>query len=320
MSRALETGSQPARGAGARRRWGLGQHLLDRWILPYTLLLPALLLVLAFQLYPTLMAGWYSFHRTTLAKLSQPVFNGLENYRLLLSGPFPNLINPIAVVTLIWVVGSVLLQVGVGLGLAILLQQPWVKGRDFFRSVFLFPWVIAGIIVGYSWRFIFDPTAGLADALFMRLGLAPIPWLNSPWLAMPTLLIANTWRAAGYSLVLETGGLQSVSEEIYDAAAIDGASGLKLVRHIIIPVVKPFMLVDMIMATVTALNAFDFVLTMTRGGPIFRTEIVGLFNYHQAFVYGKLGYGAAISVLIFLVSIVITMVYVFLFRADEEAF
>jgi ABC-type sugar transport system permease subunit len=288
--------------------------------LPYLLLLPALLLVIGLQLYPTLMATWYSFHRVLLAKLNQPKFIGLDNYWQLLTGPFPNLIDPIALVTIYWVIGAVALQVGIGLGLAILLQQPWVKGRDLFRGIFLFPWVVAGIIVGYSWRFIFDPNAGLANAVLRSIGLSPVSWLNLPLLAMPALLIASTWRAAGYSLVLEMGGLQSVSGEIYDAAAIDGASGLSLVRHIIIPAIKPFLLVDMIVATVSALNAFDFVLTMTRGGPVYRTEIVGLFNYHQAFIYGKIGYGAAISVLIYMISIMLTIGYLVLFRQEEEAF
>lgn len=313
------------RGQRERNQLSAGQRggpvaWFQRVSIPYLLLLPALLLVLLFQLYPTLSAGWYSLHNVLLAKLSQPRFVGLQNFRELLSGPFPNLINPIALVTINWVIGAVILQVGTGLGLAILLQQPWLKGRDFFRGLFLFPWVIAGIIVGYSWRFIFDPNAGLANALLREIGLPPVSWLNTSLLAMPCLLIASTWRAAGYSLVLEMGGLQSVPEEIYDAAALDGASGLSLVRYIIIPVIRPFLLVDLIVATVAALNAFDFILTMTRGGPVYRTEVVGLFNYHQAFIYGKIGYGAAISVVIFIVSILLTLGYLFVFRRDEEAF
>lgn len=313
------------RGQRERNQLSVGQRggpvaWFQRVSIPYLLLLPALLLVLLFQLYPTLSAGWYSLHNVLLAKLSQPRFVGLQNFRELLSGPFPNLINPIALVTINWVIGAVILQVGTGLGLAILLQQPWLKGRDFFRGLFLFPWVIAGIIVGYSWRFIFDPNAGLANALLREIGLPPVSWLNTSLLAMPCLLIASTWRAAGYSLVLEMGGLQSVPEEIYDAAALDGASGLSLVRYIVIPVIRPFLLVDLIVATVAALNAFDFILTMTRGGPVYRTEVVGLFNYHQAFIYGKIGYGAAISVVIFIVSILLTLGYLFVFRRDEEAF
>jgi ABC-type sugar transport system permease subunit len=304
----------PSASKPKRRLW------FERVGTPYLLLLPALLLVLFFQLYPTFMAGWYSFQNVVLAKLSQPKYVGLSNFVQLFTGPFPNLINPIALVTVYWVIGAVILQVGTGLGLALLLQQPWLKGRDFFRGLFLFPWVIAGIIVGYSWRFIFEPNAGLANAALRSIGLSPVSWLNLPLLAMPALLIASTWRAAGYSLVLEMGGLQSVPEEVYDAAAIDGASGLSLLWYIIVPVIKPFLLVDMIVATVGALGAFDFVLTMTRGGPVFRTEIVGLFSYHQAFIYGKIGYGAAISVIVYLVSIVLTICYLFLFRGDEEAF
>jgi fatty acid/phospholipid synthesis protein PlsX len=106
---------------------------------------------------------WYAFHDVHLARLHQTPFVGLRNFTSIFTGPFPNLLNPVVTVTGIWVIGAVIFQVGVGLGLALLLQQRWVKGRDLFRSLYLFPWVISGIVVGYSWRFVFDPTVGLLN-------------------------------------------------------------------------------------------------------------------------------------------------------------
>lgn len=281
--------------------------------------MPAVLLVAGLQIYPTLVGVWYAFHDVHLARLSQTPFVGLRNFVSIFTGPFPNLLNPVAAVTAIWVVGAIILQVGMGLGLALLLQQRWVKGRDVFRSLYLFPWIISGIVVGYSWRFIFDPTVGLLNTLLMTLGLAPRPWLVTGPLAMGALLIAATWRSAGYSLVLQMGGLQSIPEDVYEAAAIDGVSGVGLLTRIILPLIKPFILVNLITTTVEALNTFDIVLAMTRGGPLFRTEIVSLYMYHQGFQWGFLGKAAAVSVIVYLASTLIILGYV-RFLLTEEAF
>ncbi len=280
---------------------------------------PAAGLVAALQVYPTLAGIWYAFHDIHLARLHQMPFVGLGNFVRVLTGPFPNLVDPVAAVTAVWVVGAVVLQVGVGLGLALLLQQQWVKGRDFFRSLYLFPWVISGIVVGYSWRFIFDPTVGLLNTLLPALGLEPRPWLISAPLAMTALLVAVTWRSAGYSLVLQMGGLQSIPSEVYEAARMDGAVGLRLLRHVVLPLVKPFILVNLVTTTVEALNTFDLVLALTRGGPLYRTEIVSLYMYHQAFQWGFLGNAAAVSVVVYAVGTLLILGYVRLLH-EREAF
>ena len=271
------------------------------------------------QVYPTLAGIWYAFHDVHLARLHQTPFAGFRNFGHVLAGPFPNLLRPVAVVTTVWVVGSVVLQVGIGLGLALLLQQRWVRGRQLFRSVYLFPWVIAGIVVGYSWRFIFDPTVGLLNALLGTMVFAPRPWLVSGPLAMGALLIAATWRNAGYSLVLQMGGLQSIPEEVYEAARIDGATGWRLLGHVVLPLIKPFLLINLITTTVEALNTFDLVLALTRGGPLYRTETVALYMYHQAFQWGFLGDAAAVSVVVYAVGALLTFGYVRLLH-EREAF
>jgi ABC-type sugar transport system permease subunit len=304
----------PFAGAARRRTRPLGLKAL-----PFLLILPAVTLVAALQIYPTLVGIWYAFHDVNLARLRLTPFVGLKNFTSIFAGPFPNLLNPVVAVTTVWVLGSVLLQVGVGLGLALLLQQRWVKGRDLLRSLYLCPWVISGIVVGYSWRFIFDPTVGLLNALLISIDMAPRPWLATGPLAMGALLIAATWRSAGYSLVLQMGGLQSIPEDVYEAAAIDGVSGVGLLTRIILPLIKPFILVNLITTTVEALNAFDIVLALTRGGPLFRTEIVSLYMYHQGFQWGFLGKAAAVSVIVYLVSAIMILGYVRLLH-EEEAF
>ncbi|MBI2467464.1 MAG: sugar ABC transporter permease, partial [Candidatus Rokubacteria bacterium] len=183
---------------------------------------------------------------------------------------------------------------------------------------YLFPWVISGIVVGYSWRFVFDPTVGLLNTLLGAAGLSPRPWLVSAPLAMAALLVAATWRSAGYSLVLQMGGLQSIPEEVYEAARIDGATGRRLLRHVVLPLIKPFILINLITTTVDALNTFDLVLALTRGGPLYRTEIVSLYMYHQGFQWGFLGDAAAVSVVVYAVGILFTLGYVRLLH-DRDA-
>src|SRR5262249_40413545 len=198
-----------------------------------------------------------------------------------------------------------------------LLQQRWVRGRQLFRSLYLFPWVIAGIVVGYSWRFIFDPTVGLLNALLGTMGFAPRPWLVSGPLAMSALVIAATWRSAGYSVVLQMGGLQSISDEVYEAARIDGATGWRVLGYVVLPLIKPFLLINLITTTVEALNTFDLVLALTRGGPLYRTEIVGLYMYHQGFQWGFLGNAAAVSVIVYVVATLLILGYVRLLHERE---
>ncbi len=284
---------------------------------PFLLILPALLLVVGLQVYPTLAGIWYAFHDIHLARFHQTPYIGLRNFVDVFSGPFPNLLNPVLPVTAVWVVGSVILQITVGLGLAILLQQRWLRGREFFRSLYLFPWVISGIVVGYSWRFIFDPTVGLLNTFLTNFGFAPRPWLVTGPMAMGALLITSVWRSAGFSLVLQMGGLQSISDEVYEAAAIDGASGISLLTRIVLPLIRPFVLVNLIVATVETLNTFDVVLALTRGGPLFRTEIIPIYMYHQGFQWGFLGKAAAVSVLVYILSVIIILAYVRVLHEEE---
>ena len=136
---------------------------------------------------------------------------------------------------------------------------------------------------------------------------------------MGALLIAATWRNAGYSLVLQMGGLQSIPDEVYEAARIDGATGWRLLGHVVLPLIKPFLLINLITTTVEALNTFDLVLALTRGGPLYRTETVALYMYHQAFQWGFLGDAAAVSVVVYAVGALLTFGYVRLLH-EREAF
>ena len=292
---------------------------LRRGVLPYALLLPVLSAVVIFQVYPFLLGIWYAFQNIQLATLREFTFTGLRNFQIVISSTSPNFWTQVVANSLVFAAGSLLGQMGIGLALAIILQQKWIRGRDAFRAVYLIPWIIAGVIVGYTWRFMYDPRAGMLNTLLWSLGVSPVSWLSIPQLTMPALVVANIWRGVGFSLVMQTAGLQSIPDELYDAALVDGASDRQIIWRIILPLLKPFILIDLIIASMRTINVFDLIFVMTNGGPLFRTEVLPLFMYHQAFDMGYVGRGAALAAIILMISVVLTLVYLKLLRPEERA-
>ena len=286
--------------------------------MPYLLLAPVLIAIVIFQVYPFILGVWYAFHDIQLVSLRTFVFTGLRNFQLVMSSTSPHFWRQVVVNSVTFSVGSLVGQMGIGLALAIILQQKWLRGRDVFRAIYLIPWVIAGVIVGYTWRFMYDPRAGMLSTLMWSLGLSPVSWLSVPQLTMPALILANIWRGTGFSLVMQTAGLQSIPDELYDAAVVDGASDWQTIRSIVLPLLKPFILIDLIIATMRTVNVFDLIFVMTNGGPIFRTEVLPLFMYHQAFDMGYVGRGAAVATMILLISAILTVLYLKLLRTEDR--
>ncbi len=292
---------------------------LRRGAVPYLLLLPVLAGIVIFQVYPFALGLWYSFTNIELVTIRQYSFTGLRNFQIVMSSKSPAFWSQVVLNSATFAFGSLVGQLGIGLALAIVLQQRWLRGRDIFRAIYLVPWVIAGVIVGYTWRFMYDPRSGLLNTLLWSLGLMPVSWLSVPQLTMPALILANIWRGTGFSLVMQTAGLQSIPDELYDAAVVDGASDRQTIWHIVLPLLKPFILIDLIIASMRTINVFDLIYVMTNGGPLFRTEVLPLFMYHQAFDMGYVGRGAAIATIILIISVILTIAYLKLLRTEERA-
>lgn len=286
--------------------------------MPYLLLMPVLAAIIIFQVYPFALGVWYAFTDIELVRLREFAFSGLRNFQIVISSKSPSFWGQIVVNSVTFSLGSLAGQMGIGLALAIVLQQKWLRGRDVFRAIFLVPWVIAGVIVGYTWRFMYDPRAGMLNTLLWSLGVTPVSWLSVPQLTMPALILANIWRGTGFSLIMQTAGLQSIPDELYDAAVVDGASDWQIIWRIVLPLLKPFILIDLIIASMRTINVFDLIFVMTNGGPLFRTEVLPLYMYHQAFDMGYVGRGAAIATIILLVSVVLTIAYLKLLRTEER--
>jgi len=276
----------------------------------YLFIAPVLILLLAFSLYPLLCTVYYSFFDLKLASINTLKFVGWKNYSKLFTRTSPKFFSQILPATFIYVTGSIVGQIGFGLLLALLLHQKFVKGREVFRAIIILPWVVSSIIIAISWRFMYEPRLGIINHILLLLGIKNTPtWLNDEKLVMPCLIVANIWHGMPFSFIIQTSGLQSISEDVIEAATVDGATGFQRLRYITLPLVRQFLVLNLILTSMNTINSFDLIYAMTNGGPLYITEVISVYMYHRAFNFGYLGEGSAISTIIFLINLVLTIFY-----------
>lgn len=277
--------------------------------LPVLMVLPALALVGGMVVYPLLWALKLSLVRASVVDLDAQTWVGLANYAAVLSDP---VFAQVAWNTVVFVGGSVVGQVGLGLGLALLLDADWPGERvsRFFRATFVLPWATTGVVVAYSWQFVFEPRTGLANAGLRWLGVAnPPAWIHSVEWAMVALVVANIWRGLPFSLVVQTSALQRVPRSLVEAAAVAGASRRQTLGHVTLPLVRPFVAMNLLLVALFTVNVFDIVLVMTGGGPLEATEVLALHMYETAFETGRFGRASALAVVLFAVNLVLVGLY-----------
>jgi multiple sugar transport system permease protein len=205
------------------------------------------------------------------------------------------------------------------LSIALLVNQRWVKGKEIFRAIYILPWVTSSIVIAISWRFMFEPRLGVLNYILHQLGMKNLPsWLNDLKWVMPCLIVANVWHGTAFSFTLQTAGLHSISYELYEAATVDGANKWQVFRYITLPLMRPFIMLNLILISMYTVNFFDLIYAMTNGGPLYRTEVIAVFMYHQAFDYGHMGLGASIAVVILFINVVLTFLYMRLNRDRNE--
>ena len=277
--------------------------------LPYLLLAPALALVAGLVAYPAAWAVKLSLYRVHLVNLDAQRFVGLANYAAVFSDPA---FGEVLANTAVFVGASVVGQVGIGLGLALLLDRSHLGERvaRLYRLAYVLPWATTGVIVAYSWQFMFHPQVGLVNAALRGLGVASPPaWLNSVEWAMVAVVVANVWRGVPFSLVFQTSGLRSIPSRLYEAADVGGASPLQAVRHVTLPLLWPFVGMNVVLATLFTVNVFDVIYVMTGGGPLRATEVLSLHMYSVAFDEGAFGRANAVAVVLLGLNAVVVAAY-----------
>jgi multiple sugar transport system permease protein len=185
------------------------------------------------------------------------------------------------------------------------------------RSVILSAWVMPGVVIGIVWAIILnDASYGLANIVLSTLGLGTVPWLSTPNTALMSIIIANVWRGTAFSMILQYAGLQTIPDELYEAAEVDGANVLQSFWHITIPQLRPILMINIILITIQTLNSFDMILALTGGGPGQATEVLALHTYNVIFRQFSLSGGAVLAVIMFLISLVLTVGYQRLLRSE----
>jgi len=282
---------------------------------PYLLLVPALSILVGFLLFPLMWNIYISMHNVSLTTiLGEWKYVGFKNFSNLLRDPDFHMSLQ---VSLLFVGGSVALQFFVGMVLAVVLnQQIW--GSNAFRALFIIPWTVSAVITGFSFKFIFSDSFGVLNYGLEQMGLNPVAWLSDPGVVVWTLVIANMWHGAPFTVIFLTAGLFSISPVVYEAARIDGATKIKSFFYITLPLLRPFIIINLILITMWSVNFFDLILVMTNGGPLFASTTSSLYMYRQAFEFGLLSKGAAAGFLLIGMNLVLAYSYIRLFRRQER--
>ena len=282
---------------------------------PYLFLLPALIILLVFLFFPLLWNLYISLHDVSiLTIIKEWKFVGFENFNNIFEDP--NFFNSLRV-TLVFVIGTVILQFGIGLLIALLLNQQ-IRASGIFRTLFIIPWTVSTVITGFSFKFLFDDNFGIVNYGIEKLEIDSVQWFSDTAYAIWIIVIANTWYGTPFTILFLTAGLLSINPTLYEAAIVDGATKFRRFIHITLPLLKPFILTNLILVTVWTINFFDLQLIMTNGGPLFSTTTLSLYMYKQAFEFGYFSEGAAVGILLIIMNIAVAFAYLKVFTSRSK--
>ncbi len=295
--------------ASEKRRSGLDlAHWLDQRF-PYLLIAPALIILLVVLAYPLGYSLWLSVHEWTLQEFRKAIpFVGLDNYaRLLSNADFWRSVRTTGLLT----IGALTSELILGMVLALLLHTITHASR-FFRSVVLLPMMVTNVVIGLVFRMMFNFDAGVLNWFLGVLGMNPSMWVSAVNTALPSLILVDVWNTTSFVTLILLAGLQSLPEEPLEAAKIDGATRIQLFRHIVLPLLRPAILVAIVWRFIDLVRIFDVVYSLTGGGPAAATEVISIYAYRNGFQRFDLGYASAMSWLMIVVMLGVAFI---LFRA-----
>jgi multiple sugar transport system permease protein/alpha-1,4-digalacturonate transport system permease protein len=288
--------SQEARSGGNRKQ--ARRTTLIGW----SFILPNFLGFLAFTLIPVIAAFALAFMEWN--SFSTPEWVGLRNFEEMFSSAtfWIALTNTVG-----YTLGHVPLTLGVALMLALLLNRK-LKGIGFFRVAIFFPYITSLVAVAVVWNMLFNPTTGPINQLLEGIGIANPPgWTSSSDWAMPAVIITSVWRDMGYYMILYLAGLQAIPSELYEAAEVDGANAWQRFWNVTVPGLRPTTFFVLVMLTVSSFKVFDLIMVMTDGGPGRSTTVLSQLIYQEGISQGNFGYSSAISLVLFLIVLTVTV-------------
>ena len=290
-------------------RWRLSEN-------PFVWLAPLAVLLLITYVYPAIDVVRFS---ATDATLLNPEYEyTISTYRSVIGNPD---LPGILATTFIFVVASVVLQLLLGLLVALALHRGVKRrlpGASFVRVIILASWIVPGVAAGIVWQLMFSEASfGFLNGLLRMGGLPRVAWLSDPDLAIWSAVLANVWRGTAFSMILLYAGLLVIPASLYEAASVDGATGLKQFRYITLPQLRPILLINTILISIFTLNTFDLILPLTGGGPGRATEVLALYTYNTVFRNFDLSNGAVLAVLLLAISMAFTFFYVRLLPKED---
>lgn len=280
-------------------------------------ILPAVVWVVAFTIYPFFYSMYISFTDMSLLRPEATQWTGILNYQKLFADKaFQNSVK----VSLMFTTAVVLLQFLGGFLLALLMAKKR-RGVSVVRMSVMLPWVLPPIALALIWSWVLKSgNMGLINSVLVSLKIAPISWFG-PQYALASVVLVTVWTGVPLSFMLEMASLQKIPEELHEAASVDGANAWRKLAHIILPMMKDTFRINLIMITISTIGYFDIIYAITNGGPMGKTEVLPMLMYNVAFKSHSMGKGSAIAVVMLLLSCAYTLVYLVMFRekgADES--
>jgi putative chitobiose transport system permease protein len=273
---------------------------MQRQLVPYLFLMPALLVLGVTVFYPALRAFYLSF--TSYDLIGAPQWIGWANFRKLAADELFWLTLRNTILYLLCVVPVLIIG---PLGLAVLVNQQ-LRGIRWFRVAYYTPVIISMVVAGIAWKWLYADQ-GLLNQLLRWVGLPAVPWLTSPNLAIFSVMAVTVWKGLGYYMVIYLAGLQSIPADLYEAAAIDGSDGLRKHLDITIPLMQPYLLLVGVISAISATKVFEEVYIMTQGGPLNSSKTIVYYVYEKAFNNLEISYACTIGLVMFLIILVLSI-------------
>ncbi len=280
-------------------------------------ILPFVLAALVFMVYPVLDAVRMAFFHVDPLNPSGDRFAGFDNFAFVFADPlfwksFRN--------AAIWTATSIVLQTVIGVGLALLLHLP-LRGISIFRGLLLFPYIVPTVVIALCWQWMLNPEVGIVNYSLKRVGFISedIYWLSTPGMAMVSTIMLNVWKYTPFVTICVLARLQTIPLELYDAAAVDGASVLRRFVDITLPQLAEVLVVVVVFRTIWTFNKFEEIYLLTRGGPGTSTFNLAIYSFEQSIANLKMGVGAATGVVMMFLLFFGSVIYIRLFRFEEEA-
>ncbi|MFI7386184.1 carbohydrate ABC transporter permease [Streptomyces sp. NPDC049813] len=305
--------ARPAPTAAAKPRGTRRRRTLSQW----GFIVPAVAFMLLFFGYPlvrNVVMSFQDFSPSTFFDGKSP-FNGTDNWSKVFHD---DLFGKALWHTIVFTVGSLIGQFGIGLALAVFFTKRFPLG-GVLRSLILLPWLVPMVVSGIVWRRVLDQDTGVLNSFLDTVGLAGhTPWLTSPGMALFSVILVNVWIGIPFNMVILYGGLQEIPKELYEAASLDGASAWRTFRSITLPLLKPVVTVVLVLGFMSTVKILDLILALTDGGPADSTQTLGTLTYQNSFVQLDFGAGAVVGNILILISAVFAVFYLRANRSEGK--